>query len=91
MNTRKFPTLFRSIGLLLLISLTSCKTTGLGEVSTSSQEISYNIFWDQHDHLKELIEAKNFAAAEKLFTDHEEFFLKIRKNFSLSSPSLRTT
>jgi len=44
------------------------KTIGKGD--------SYNIFYDQGDHLKELIEEGNFEEAANLYSAHKSFFQK---------------
>jgi len=48
----------------------SSETTGL-----LVEDIKYSIFYDQGDHLKELVEAGNLNAALKLFNAHYDFFL----------------
>jgi len=70
------PNLVRSFLIIALISFASCKGTGLGTDLTADSEVEYNIFWDQHDHLKELTAAGKYSEAEKVFEKHEAFFTK---------------
>ena len=56
--------------------LGGCETTE-GEGGSNIQLFGgsqYNIFWDQGDHLKQLVEAKKFDDAAKLYAAQTEFF-----------------
>jgi len=68
--------LAHSLLIITLVSLASCKTTGQGTEFTADSEVEYNIFWDQHNHLKDLIAEKKYSEAETLFEKHEVFFTK---------------
>jgi len=54
--------------------------------SSSSAEPEYNLFWDQGDHLKELVTANKFNKAAELYGKHKPFFLEKEAKYV---PSLR--
>jgi len=68
--------------LLIFFLLSGCQTTGLtgkaadGMTSspTEKSEPTYSIFYDQLDHLKELIASKQYDNAAKLYDKHVAFF-----------------
>jgi hypothetical protein len=87
---RRFSSVFLIIA---LVSLTSCKTTDLGlgldirpdgqqdgEQAEESQ-VEYNFFWDQHNHLNDLIAEKKYDEADAIFGKHEAFFAKDLKSY----------
>jgi len=64
---------------LTAIVLSGCQTTGTsGESTTTNQfrvaKSDYNIFFDQKDHLKELLTADNYADASILYEEQRPFF-----------------
>lgn len=58
-----------------LLGLSACKTTedANGNV-VSSSDGQYNLFWDQGDHLKELVGVRKFEKAAELYAQHRAFF-----------------
>lgn len=76
MNTRK-----GIIFILALFFLSACQTTGIGtdtaSTPTSSHQVAkndYSLFYDQKDHLKELVAAGNFSDASTLYEEQRAFF-----------------
>lgn len=81
--------------LIVTILLTGCQTapqkntTNTPEVLNNNainteappieQNASYTIFYDQGDHLKELIAANNYNTALNLINDHYDFFISSSK------------
>ncbi|MDA1326083.1 MAG: hypothetical protein O3C34_15205 [Proteobacteria bacterium] len=58
-------------------SLVACQTTTGNDgatPTTTSSEVDYNLFWDQGDHLKDLVAAKKFGEAAKLYDKQKKFF-----------------
>lgn len=73
------------VGIVLFAcAVAACQTTGTGTVGdggASSLNMSgrvsrddYNIFFDQGDHLAELVESQKFAAASTLYGEQTAFF-----------------
>ena len=58
----------------LAVALAGCKTGDTGGGPQLSPSAEYSIFWDQGDHLEELVEAKKFDEADKLFGEQGAFF-----------------
>ena len=55
--------------------LTACQNSDFGSLASSSDnEISYNFIYDQADHLKDIIQDKDWKTADKLFATHRDFF-----------------
>jgi hypothetical protein len=55
----------------------------------SGGSVSYNLIWDQADHLEELVTAQDWRRAEELFQDEGEFFTKNRDNAKVTTSLLR--
>ena len=74
-SSRNGPHAFAAAVVLTVLALSACQTDGgkKGPLKTSADP-EYNIFWDQGDHLKELVEAKKFLDAAKLYKDQRAFF-----------------
>ncbi|MCG8512305.1 MAG: S1C family serine protease [Rhodospirillales bacterium] len=80
--------LFRiwSAAVVCLIAMPACQTTQVGTPETASQIESdtriskaiYTPFFDQTDHLAELVEAGEFEAAAKLYAEQKSFFAERR-------------
>lgn len=67
------------VAVLLFSTITACQTTGLQSPTASSGNYrvakdSYTLFFDQKDHLEELVEADNFADASILYEEQRTFF-----------------
>lgn len=71
------------IVILLLLSafvILGCQTTGVSPSTSAStntfkvSQDSYNLFYDQESHLKELITAENFNDASILYEEQRDFF-----------------
>lgn len=70
--------------LVLALSLQGCKTTDGGDLNLSDMSLTkglkaisggeYGIFWDQGDHLAELVDAGEFAVASQLYAGQHEYF-----------------
>jgi serine protease Do len=54
---------------LIAVSLTGCQTTG-----TTSDEISYNMFFSPEDHIKQLIEENKLEEADSVYQSQRDFF-----------------
>lgn len=55
--------------------LVACQKTDFGSLmSSSGDEVSYNFIYDQADHLKDIIQDKDWKTADKLFAKHRQFF-----------------
>ena len=50
--------------------------------SESSKEVKYGLFYDQGDHLKELVAAKNFDRAASLFSQYKIEFFEVESAFT---------
>jgi len=65
---------------IIIFLLSGCQTTGQSPSTSASAnnfrvaKDSYTIFYDQKDHLKELIESDNFADASILYEEQRDFF-----------------
>ena len=69
--------------LILILLFSSCASTSEKSSSKNLTDVSYNIFFDQGDHLKKLIEAKDYEGAAKLYDLHYEVFFKSKwRNYS---------
>ena len=67
------------IGVVAALAITGCQTTGTQGVnsSTSQSKIakeSFSLFFDQKDHLIELVTAENFEDASILYEEQRSFF-----------------
>jgi len=89
-NTKKYSKLF-TISIFLIFS-SGCQTDIITdkklniESPQSASDLNftddnYNIFWDQGDHLEELIEANDFKNAAKLYGVQKVFFDNKRPKF----------
>lgn len=55
--------------------LVACQQPGLNSLTGSSNdEINYNFIYDQADHLKDIVQDKDWKTADKLFSSHRSFF-----------------
>lgn len=68
---------------LIAVSVVGCQTTGLGTQtetqstnSTSVSKQSYTLFFDQKDHIQQLIDAGNISDASILYEEQRAFFDK---------------
>lgn len=64
----------RTIALLALLVLAACKPDQLTTGSQGPAPVSYSIFYNQGQHLEDLVKAGEQEAAARLFADHPEFF-----------------
>ena len=66
--------ILKNIVILCSVSflLVACQQSGFN--SSSDNEIRYSFLYDQADHLKDIIQDKNWSSADKLFSSHRGFF-----------------
>mgnify|MGYP000981812332 CR=1 FL=1 len=67
------------IAVVAALAITGCQTTGTQGVNSSTSQFkvakeSYSLFFDQKDHLIELITAENFEDASILYEEQRSFF-----------------
>lgn len=70
---------FRTIALLSLLLLAACQPDLLRTGAQGPAAISYSIFYSQGQHIEDLVEAGDFAAAAQVFADHPDFFGPARR------------
>lgn len=71
---------------LAVVGINGCQTTDEGPSLNIFSGGDYNLFWDQGDHLKELVAAGKHEDAAKLFAAHTAFFEKESRKYE---PDLR--
>ena len=67
------------ISVVASLAIAGCQTTGSQSINSSTSQFkvaqeSYSLFFDQKDHLNELIEAENFEDASILYEEQRAFF-----------------
>ena len=58
------------------LSVAGCQTTG-----GKSGSPTYTVFFDQGDHLEQLLAEQNHAAAVRLHNEHQDYFLERRETY----------
>ncbi|MFT5438782.1 MAG: serine protease Do [Alphaproteobacteria bacterium] len=85
---------FSLIFVLISFSISACQTTNDGGESPNLNPFvggDYNIFWDQGDHLKDLLKAGKADEAARLFADNKSFFDKEPEKHSQNLSALAVT
>lgn len=75
--------------MVLALTLAGCKTTDVTSAiiptTDSSGEANYSLFYDQGDHLQELVESGSWVKAAELYADERAWFAERKNNAKIST------